>query len=112
MEDVADPAAFPALPLAAGEALPMIAQSSVVTAHAAAALAEAALLHRQMVFLAALDLEAFAANTSPYHAAVGAARPYRCMPPHSCADCVRSRPSLCEQSAHCAIGYRRDIPPC
>jgi histidine ammonia-lyase len=80
MQDVADPAAFPALPLAAGEALPMIAQSSVVTAHAAAALAEAALLHRQMVVLAALDLEAFAANTSPYHEAVGAARPYRCTP--------------------------------
>ena len=66
----------PALPLAAGEALPLIAQSSVVTAHAAVAMQDAALLLRQMTVLAALDIEGFAANTSPLHKAVGAVRPY------------------------------------
>ena len=47
----------PPLPLAAGEALPLIAQSSVVTAHAAVAIDDAALLLRQMTTLAALDIE-------------------------------------------------------
>ena len=54
----------------------MIAQSSIVTAQAAVAINDAALLLRQMTVLAALDIEGFAANTSPYHKAVGEARPY------------------------------------
>jgi len=62
--------------LAAGEALPLIGQSSVVTAHAALALHDAQVLQQELVVLAALDLEAFAANPTPYHPAAGELRPY------------------------------------
>ena len=62
--------------LQAGEALPLIAQSSVVTAQAALAIYEARVLLQQMNILACLDIEGYAANPSPYHAMVGQVRPY------------------------------------
>ena len=43
---------------AAGEALPLIAQSSVVTAHAALALHDLHALLNELAVLAALDIEA------------------------------------------------------
>ena len=60
----------------AGEALPLIAQSSVVTAQAALAVHDTRQLLNQMIVLAVLDVEAFAANPSPYHAIVSSLRPY------------------------------------
>lgn len=60
----------------AGEALPLIGQSSYVTAHAALALYDAETLLETLVTLAALDLEAYAANPSPFHPAAGEVRPY------------------------------------
>ena len=62
--------------LEAGEALPLIGQSSYVTAHAALALYDAEILLETLVTLAALDLEAFGANPSPFHPAAGEVRPY------------------------------------
>jgi histidine ammonia-lyase len=62
--------------LAIGEALPLIGQSSYVTAHAALALYDAEILLETLVTLAALDLEAYAANPSPFHPAAGEVRPY------------------------------------
>ena len=62
--------------LAAGEALPLIGQSSVVTAHAALALHDAQTLLATLPALAALDLEAFAANPTPFHPRGGWLRPY------------------------------------
>ena len=62
--------------LIAGEALPLIAQSSVVTAHAALALHETRILLEQMTVLAALDIEGYAANPAPYHSLAGSVRPY------------------------------------
>ena len=59
-----------------GEALPLIGQSSYVTAHAALALYDAETLLETLVTLAALDLEAYAANPSPFHPAAGEVRPY------------------------------------
>lgn len=62
--------------LAAGEALPLIGQSSYVTAHAAIALYDAEILLETLVTLSVLDLEAYAANPSPFHPAAGEVRPY------------------------------------
>jgi histidine ammonia-lyase len=62
--------------LEAGEALPLIGQGSYVTAHAALALYDAEILLETLVTLAALDLEAYAANPSPFHPAAGEVRPY------------------------------------
>ncbi|CAM9614397.1 unnamed protein product [Ectocarpus fasciculatus] len=60
----------------AGEALPLIAQSSVVTAYAALAIFDAKRLLDEMLVLAVLDIEAFAANPSPYHPVVSSLRPF------------------------------------
>jgi len=62
--------------LEAGEALPLIGQGSYVTAHAALALYDAEILLETLVTLAALDLEAYAANPTPFHPAAGEVRPY------------------------------------
>ncbi len=64
------------VPPALGEALPLIGQSSVVTAQAALAFHDAEVLLEDLVILAALDLEAFAANPSPLHPASAELRPY------------------------------------
>ena len=74
--DITDPNQQPTL-LQAGEALPLIAQSSIVTAHAAIAIYEARSLLKQMNVLAALDIEAYAANPSPYDEMVSQVRPYK-----------------------------------
>lgn len=63
-------------PPASGEALPLIAQSSFVTAYAALALHDTRALLGQCVVMGGLDLEAFAANPSPFHPSVAAVRPY------------------------------------
>ena len=65
-----------AFPPAAGEALPLIAQSSFVTAYAATAMHDTRALLEDCVVMGALDLEAFAANPSPFHPSVAAVRPY------------------------------------
>lgn len=57
-----------------GEALPLIAQSSVSTAMAALAVNAASELQQQLLVLAALDVEAFAAETSPYQPLLGEVR--------------------------------------
>ena len=62
--------------LEAGEALPLIGQSSYVTAHASLALYDAEILLETLVTLTALDLEAYGANPSPFHPAAGEVRPY------------------------------------
>jgi histidine ammonia-lyase len=62
--------------IAVGEALPLIGQSSVLAAQAALAVHDARVLLDGLVALAALDLEAYAANPSPLHPAVGEVRPY------------------------------------
>lgn len=62
--------------LAAGEALPLIGQGSYVTAHAALALYDAEILLETLVTLTALDLEAYAANPTPFHPGAGEVRPY------------------------------------
>ncbi len=64
------------VPLLAGEALPLIGQGSVTTAEVAVALHDADVLLAVLVVLAALDVEAFAANPSPFHPAAGEVRPY------------------------------------
>jgi histidine ammonia-lyase len=64
------------VPPAAGEALPLIAQSSFVTAYAAIALHDTRILLDQCVVMGALDLEAFASNLSPFHPSVAVVRPY------------------------------------
>jgi histidine ammonia-lyase len=61
---------------AAGEALPLIGQSSMVTASAAISFHDASALLEELAVLAALDVEAYAANPSPYHAKVADVRPY------------------------------------
>jgi len=73
---LATDATHPEMDLAAGEALPLIAQSSVATAQAAIALHEAIALLKQMNVLAALDVEAYAANPAPYCVRAEALRPY------------------------------------
>ena len=63
-------------PPAAGEALPLIAQSSFVTAYAAVCVHETRLFLDQCVVIGALDIEGFASNPSPFHHSVSAVRPY------------------------------------
>jgi histidine ammonia-lyase len=70
------PALLGDLELEVGEALPLIGQSSYVTAHAALALYDAEILLETLVTLTALDLEAYGANPSPFHPAAGEVRPY------------------------------------
>lgn len=60
----------------AGEALPLIAQSSVVTTYAALGIFDARRLLDELTVLAVLDIEAYAANPSPYNPIVCALRPY------------------------------------
>lgn len=62
--------------LAQGEALPLIGQSSFVTAQAALAVHDARALLDCLVALTALDVEAYAANPSPYDPVAGEVRPY------------------------------------
>ena len=62
--------------LEVGEALPLIGQGSAVTAHAALALYDAEILLETLATLIALDVEAFAANPTPFHPAAGEVRPY------------------------------------
>ncbi|MGA0122782.1 MAG: aromatic amino acid lyase, partial [Gaiellales bacterium] len=62
--------------LAQGEALPLIGQSSFVTAQAALAVHDMRVLLDCLAGVAALDVEAYAANPSPYDPAAGAVRPY------------------------------------
>lgn len=62
--------------LAQGEALALIGQSSVTTAHAALALHDASRLLDAMTVQTALDLEAFAAPLTPLDPLVEEVRPY------------------------------------
>ena len=62
--------------LAAKEGISLINNNSFGTGSAALALADAVRLLDALTVGAALDWEAFAANTSPLHPAVAAARPY------------------------------------
>jgi histidine ammonia-lyase len=64
------------MPLAAKEGISLINNNSFGTGLAALALADAMRLLEALTVGAALDWEAFAANTSPLHPAVAAARPY------------------------------------
>ena len=61
---------------AAGEALPLIGQSSLVTASAVLSFHDAQGLLEELAVLAALDVEGYAANPSPYHTMVALVRPY------------------------------------
>jgi histidine ammonia-lyase len=61
---------------AAGEALPLIAQSSFVAAYAAIAMHDTKTLLDQCVVLGGLDLEAFACNPTSFHPSVAKVRPY------------------------------------
>ena len=63
--------------LQAGEALPLIAQSSVVTSHAAVAITEAKRLLSQLHVLCCLDVEGYAANPAPYNQLVSECRPHK-----------------------------------
>ena len=65
-----------AMPLAAKEGISLINNNSFGTGLAALALADAQRLLEALTVGAALDWEAFAANTSPLHPAVSAVRPY------------------------------------
>jgi histidine ammonia-lyase len=62
--------------LAAGEGLALINNNSFSTGFAALAVADAERVLEALEVAAALDLEAFAANLSILHAAVGETRPY------------------------------------
>jgi histidine ammonia-lyase len=64
------------MPLAAKEGISLINNNSFGTGLAALALADAVRLLDACTVAAALDWEAFAANTSPLHPAVALARPY------------------------------------
>jgi histidine ammonia-lyase len=64
------------MPLAAKEGISLINNNSFGTGLAALALADAVRLLEALTVAAALDWEAFAANTSPLHPAVAAVRPY------------------------------------
>jgi histidine ammonia-lyase len=64
------------MPLAAKEGISLINNNSFGTGLAALALADAVRLLDVCTVAAALDWEAFAANTSPLHPAVALARPY------------------------------------
>jgi histidine ammonia-lyase len=60
----------------AGEALSLIGQSSMVTASAVISFHDSRVLVEELAVLAALDVEGYAANPSPYHAMVASVRPY------------------------------------
>jgi histidine ammonia-lyase len=62
--------------LAPREGLAMLNSSAFSTGHAALALHDAERLLDAATVCAALDLEAFAANTSPLHEGIGRVRPY------------------------------------
>jgi histidine ammonia-lyase len=64
------------MPLAAKEGISMINNNSFGTGLAALALADSRRLLESLTVAAALDWEAFAANTSPLHPAVSEVRPY------------------------------------
>ena len=64
------------MPVACGEALPLIGQSSLITSSACLAFHDCKILLNEMVVLAGLDIEAYAANPSPYHEMVATVRPY------------------------------------
>ena len=64
------------MPMAAKEGISLINNNSFGTGLAALALADAVRLLDACTVAAALDWEAFAANTSPLHPAVALARPY------------------------------------
>jgi histidine ammonia-lyase len=64
------------MPLAAKEGISLINNNSFGTGLAALALADALRVLEAFTVAAALDWEAFAANTSPLHPAVAEARPY------------------------------------
>jgi len=67
---------FRDLPLQAKEGLALVNNSSFSTALAALALGDAGALVDSLTVAAALELEAFAANVSTLHPAVGETRPY------------------------------------
>src|ERR1700730_3843433 len=69
-------AVVPPLLLEAGEGLALVNNNAVSTGHAALAVADAERLLDTLGTAAALELEAFAANASPLHPAVEAARPH------------------------------------
>ena len=69
-------AVFRDLPLEAKEGLAVLNANAFSTGWAALAIADARTLLDAMTLAAALDLEAFGANLTPLHPAVGAARPY------------------------------------
>jgi histidine ammonia-lyase len=60
----------------AGEALPLIGQSSLVTSSSILSFHDSQVLLEELSVLAALDVEGYAANPSPYHAMVPSVRPY------------------------------------
>ncbi len=62
--------------LEVGEALPLIGQSSIVTAHASIAIYDAEILLETLATLIAFDFVAYAANPSPFHPAAAEVRPY------------------------------------
>ena len=64
------------MPLQAKEGLALVNNSSFSTALAALALGDAGTLVESLTVAAALELEAFAANVSTLHPAVGETRPY------------------------------------
>ena len=67
---------FDGVPLEAKEGLAVLNANAFSTGWAALAIADADALLDAMTLAAALDLEAFAANLTPLHEAVGRARPY------------------------------------
>jgi histidine ammonia-lyase len=67
---------FDRVPLQAKEGLAVLNANAFSTAWAALAIADAHVLLDAMTLAAALDLEAFAANLTPLHEAVGRVRPY------------------------------------
>ena len=59
------------------EGLPLIAQSSIATAAAAVAIFDAKNLLNELCVVAAIDIEGFAANPSPYYPISSSVRPYK-----------------------------------
>ena len=59
------------------EGLPLLAQSSFVTAHAAIAFFDAKRLLDELCVVAAMDIEGYAANPSPYNPLCATVRPYQ-----------------------------------
>ena len=58
------------------EGLPLLAQSSFVSAHAAIAFFDAKRLLDELCVVAAMDIEGYAANPSPYNPLCATVRPY------------------------------------